>query len=53
MIDEFKSNEESFVSIRFSLLLLNISQEKAEKQQLLFKDANGKITRQQVAENQG
>lgn len=53
MIDEFKSNEEPFVSIHFSLLLLNLSQEKADKQQLLFKGANGKITLQQVAQNQG
>ena len=51
--DGFKSNEVSFVSICFSLFLLNLSQEMADKKQLLFKDANGKIALQQVAQNQG
>ena len=47
--DGFKSNEVSFVSICFSLFLLNLSaHEMADKKQLLFKDANGKIVLQQV-----
>ena len=51
--DEFKGNEVSFVSICSSVLLLNLSQKMADKKQLLFKDANGKIALQQVAQNQG
>ena len=50
--DGFKSNEVSFVSICFSLFMLNLSQEMTDKKQL-FKDANGKIALQQVAQNQG
>ena len=51
--DGVKSNGVSFVSICFTLFLLNLSQEMADKKQLLFKDANGKIALQQVAQNQG
>ena len=51
--DEFKGNEVSFVSICSSVLLLNLSQKMVDKKQLLFKDANGKIALQQVAQNQG
>ena len=50
--DMFK-NEVSFVSTCFSLFLLNLSQEMAGRKQLSFKDANGKIALQQVAQNQG
>ena len=49
----FKSNEVSFVSTWFSLFLLTLSQEMADKKQLLLNDANGKIAVQQVAQNQG
>ena len=50
----FKSNEVSFASICLPLFLLNLSsQEMANKKQLLFKDANGKLALQQVAQNQG
>ena len=51
--DGFKSNEVCFVSICFLLFMLNLSQEMADEKQLLFKDANGKIALQQVAQNQG
>ena len=51
--DEFKGNEVSFVSICSSVFLLNLSLKMADKKQLLFKDANGKIALQQVAQNQG
>ena len=46
--DGFKSNEVYFVSIYFAL-----SQEMADKKQLLFEDVNGKIALQQVIQNQG
>ena len=49
----FKSNEVSFVPTCFLLFLLNLSEEMADKKQLLFKDANGKTALQQVAQNQG
>ena len=49
--DGFKSNEVSFVSTGFSLFLLNLSQEMADKKQLLFNDANGKIALQREAQN--
>ena len=52
--DGFKGNEVSFVSICFSMFLLNLSQKMADKKQWeIFKDANGKIALQQVAQNQG
>ena len=51
--DGFKSNEMSFVSTCFSLLLLNLSRGIADKKQLFFKDANWKIALQQVAQIQG
>ena len=49
--DGFKSNEVSFVSTGFSLFLLNLSQKMADKKQLLFNDANGKIALQREAQN--
>ena len=54
--DGLKSNEASFGSTCFcvfSLFFLNLPQEIVDKKQLLFKDANGKIALQQVAQNQG
>ena len=51
--DGFKSNEASFVSTSFSMFLLNLSQEMADGKQLLFKDAQGNIALEQVAQNQG
>ena len=49
--DGFKSNEVSFVCTSFSLFLLNLSQEITDKKQVLFKDRNGKIALEQVAQN--
>ena len=49
----FKSNELYCVSTCFLLFLLNLWQEMADKKQLLFKYANGKIALQQVDQNQG
>ena len=51
--DWFKSNEVSFVSTWLLLCLLNLSQGMADKKQLLFKDTNGKIALEQVAQNEG
>ena len=51
--DGSRSNEVPIVSTCFSLFLLNLSQEMADKKRLLFKDANGKIALRPVAQNQG